>query len=562
MSLRLKFGVLLSLLGLAVLLALVASGIAFSRLQSEVRDPLRSMSSVLAVLGRSKGEIERARLLVRPIEETEILPPFAADDAEQFDTHLVFARQALERDDLASEWKIRSGRSALSNLVTRAAASRSLGNGYFQRLAAQGNTAPNRTEILAARQSAHASLSELHDLIERIEDRIIEDTRSTVDFSDNLRLFLLTLLGSAFLIVVLTCVLGIVLVRRWILNPVADLRAATAHIAAGDFAYRIPLQSPPGAKVDELRQLSAEVNHMAGMVKSLQDERVEQERLAALGEMVRRLAHNLRNPLSGIRGLAETTRLELNLPNPEPVELKDHQTKIILAVDRFEKWLNELLGVTRNLSIHPEPTRIDRWLAGFADAHRPSAQTRGITLDVDTSRGPAEAPIDSRHLEHALSAIVSNAIESTSSPQARGPNGPGGLVRVVTHSADASHSNGNLGGFWAIEVTDQGLGVPPDLRESIFRPYFTTKRDGNGIGLAVALQVVKAHGGRIEVESPWPPRENGSQSSTGKEPWPAGARFTILLPMNGPKLANDVEDVVASNGPSGAIGGQDPRHRR
>lgn len=562
MSLRVKFGILLSLLGLAVLLALVASGIAFSRLQSEVRDPLRSMSSVLAVLGRCKAEVERARLLVRAIEGAEALPPFTRTDAEEFDTHLVFARQQLERADLASEWKIRSGRSALSNLVTRAVASSSLGNEYYRLLAASQGKSPNRSEILAARQATHASLSDLHDLIERIEDRIVEDTRSTVDFSDSLRIFLITLLGSAFLIVILTSALGIVLVRRWILNPVANLRAATARIASGDFAYRIPLDAPPGAKVDELRQLSAEVNSMAGMVKSLQDQRVEQERLAALGEMVRRLAHNLRNPLSGIRGLAETTRFELNLPSPETHELKEHQTKIILAVDRFEKWLNELLGVTRNLSINPESTRIDRWLAGFADAHRPSAQTRGIALDVDTSAGPAQALIDSRHLEHALSAIVSNAIESTSSPQARGTRGPGGAVRIVTRSADPNHPIGNLGSFWSIEVSDEGLGVPPDLRDSIFRPYFTTKRDGNGIGLAVALQVVKAHGGRIEVESPWPPRENGTLSGAGKDPWPAGARFTIYLPVDGPKLANDVKDMVASNGPSGAIGGQDPRDRR
>ena len=300
---------------------------------------------------------------------------------------------------------------------------------------------------------------------------------------------------------------------------------------------------------------------MASMVKSLQDERVEQERLAALGEMVRRLAHNLRNPLGGIRSLAETTRSELSHSSPEHTDLKDHQTKIILAVDRFEKWLNELLGVTRSLAVQPEPTRIDRWLSGFADAHRPAAQSRGITLTIDTSAGPIEAPIDSRHLEHALSALVSNAIESTSSPQARSAGGRAGSVRIVTKPADNSDLNGKVNSFWVIEVTDEGLGVPPDLQESIFRPYFTTKRDGNGIGLAVALQVVKAHGGRIEVESPWPPPEHGS-TLPGTEPWPAGARFTIHLPFNGPPLANDTAYVVASNGPSGAIGGQDPRHRR
>ena len=561
MSLRLKFGVLLALLGLAVLLALVASGVAFSRSQSDVRDPLRSMSSVLGVLGQSKSEIERARLMVRPLDAAAPLPEREPTDPASFEMHLANARILLQRDDLSAEWKIRSGRSSLSNLITRAEAARSLGASYYELLAALPPASPVPEIALSARHSVYESLSEVHDLIERIEDRIVEDTRTTVDFSDNLRIWLLMLLGSAFLIVILTSILGIVLVRRWILNPIADLRAATARIAAGDFAHRIALNSPPGARVDELHQLSTEVNHMAGMVKSLQDERVEQERLAALGEMVRRLAHNLRNPLGGIRSLAETTRSELSHSSPEHTDLKDHQTKIILAVDRFEKWLNELLGVTRSLAVQPEPTRIDRWLSGFADAHRPAAQSRGITLTIDTSAGPIEAPIDSRHLEHALSALVSNAIESTSSPQARSAGGRAGSVRIVTKPADNSDLNGKVNSFWVIEVIDEGLGVPPDLQESIFRPYFTTKRDGNGIGLAVALQVVKAHGGRIEVESPWPPPEHGS-TLPGTEPWPAGARFTIHLPFNGPPLANDTAYVVASNGPSGAIGGQDPRHRR
>ncbi len=561
MSLRLKFGVLLALLGLAVLLALVASGTAFSRLQSDVRDPLRSMSSVLAVLGQCKAEIERARLMVRPLDAAKPLPEREPTDPTSFEQHLVNTRILLQRDDLAAEWKIRSGRSSLSNLITRAEAARSLGAAYYELLSSVPTSSSTPDTALTARRSVHEALSEVHDLIERIEDRIVEDTRTTVDFSDNLRIWLLMLLSSAFLIVVLTSILGIVLVRRWILNPVADLRAATARIAAGDFAHRISLGGPPGTRADELHQLSAEVNHMASMVKSLQDQRVEQERLAALGEMVRRLAHNLRNPLGGIRSLAETTRSELSHPGPEFAELKDHQTKIILAVDRFEKWLNELLGVTRPLDVQPETTHIDRWLAGFADAHRPAAQSRGITLTIDTSAGPIEAPIDSRHLEHALSAIVSNAIESTSSPQARGPSGQGGSVRIVTKTADHSVANGNMGSFWFIEVIDQGLGVPPDLREAIFRPYFTTKRDGNGIGLAVALQVVKAHGGRIEVQSPWPPAERVT-GEPKPDQWPAGARFTICLPLARPPLANNVVDVVASNGLDGELGGQDPRHRR
>jgi len=93
----------------------------------------------------------------------------------------------------------------------------------------------------------------------------------------------------------------------------------------------------------QLAQLASEVNHMAHMVKTLQDERVESERLAAVGSMVRRIAHNIRNPLAGIRGLAEITRNEL----AQDEELRENQTRIVAAVDRFERWLKQLLDATR-----------------------------------------------------------------------------------------------------------------------------------------------------------------------------------------------------------------------
>ena len=95
-------------------------------------------------------------------------------------------------------------------------------------------------------------------------------------------------------------------------------------------------------------------------------------------------------------------------------------------MDRFEKWLNELLGATRPMTIQPEPTEVARWLTGLVDAHRPMAQTRGVDLSLDTTDSPSTVAFDSRHLEHALSAMLSNAIESTSSPQARGSSPSGG----------------------------------------------------------------------------------------------------------------------------------------
>ena len=586
MSLRLKFGVLLALLGLAVMLTLGASWWAFAKLQSEVSDPLRSMAGVLVTLGEAKQHIEQSRHLfelpsarkpgeggtsAEPTPTNSNPPP---DDRElaraalvrarvEFPMHMAAVRTLIELPSLANEWKIRSGATTYRNLLSRISESESLGQTYFiaQQLALEPpNNASETDHALAARDAARDAVTRTHDLVERVEDFVTQEMLSAgVDFSGDMRTKLLWTLGWAFVIVLLTVALGIVLVRRWILNPVAALRTAAARIAAGDFAHRIAL--PPDSHPDELHQLSAEVNQMAGMVKSMQDDRVERERLAALGEMVRRLAHNLRNPLAGIRGLAEITRSDLTHLGPASNELSENQSRIIIAVDRFEKWLNDLLGATRPMALQPEPTEIARWLTGLVDAHRPMAQTRGVDLFLDTTDSPPTADFDSRHLEHALSAMLSNAIESTSSPQARGSTPIGGSVRLKVQSAPVASGDVEMGKTWIISITDQGTGIPPDLRESIFRPYFTTKRDGNGIGLAVALSVVKAHGGQIVVESPWPPRENGALSAPEPEYRPAGARFTICLPMSRPALANNGVAGLASDGQSGAVGGQDTRHR-
>jgi signal transduction histidine kinase len=175
-----------------------------------------------------------------------------------------------------------------------------------------------------------------HDLIQRIQSRVIAEQDKVVEFGDTIRGRLVLVLAFALSAAVLVGVLALTLVRRWVLIPVAALRAAAQRIAGGDFDHRTPVTGH-----DELAQLSSEVNHMAGMVRMMLDERVERERLAAVGEMVRRLAHNLRNPLSGIRGLAELSREE----TAPGTHVHENQNRIILSVDRFEKWLADLLSL-------------------------------------------------------------------------------------------------------------------------------------------------------------------------------------------------------------------------
>ena len=106
--------------------------------------------------------------------------------------------------------------------------------------------------------------------------------------------------------------------------------------------------------------------------------------------------------------------------------------------------------------------------------------------------------------------------------------------------------------IWEVRISDQGPGVPPELVEKIFLPYFTTKRDGNGIGLAVTMQVARAHGGRVFVE-PASPRSADSSTSSSM----SGARFVVQLPLS----VGNTPPSAAHSGGAGASFAQDPDHR-
>lgn len=529
MSLRLKFGILLGVIALAVTLAVGASWWAFATMQSEISQPFRGMSMVLTSLGRVKEQIEVMRHPSPSLADGESAFALARLAAADF-AEAELARAAMDDED-ASEWMLRAGRTALDNLRNH------LGDATREvRIAAHSARDLNAAEV--------ARLSDVRELIERLEGKLVGETARSLDFSDFLRTRLLFILLCAVAIVLLAATLGIVLMRRWVLMPVAQLRIAAARIAEGEFTHRIPV--PAGAlQSDELARLSREVNHMAGMIKTMQDDLVERERLVAVGEMVRRIAHNLRNPLGGIRGLAELTRGELRTGHavaPSVVtEIRENQDRIITSVDRFEQWLNELLSVTRPTEVVPVPTEIAPWLQGLVAAHQPLARTRGVDLTVSIDDGLKAAEIDARHLEHAVAAILCNAIDAAGSPEAR-KTCPSPLVRIDAcrvGTADAPAS----GSAWCIAITDTGVGINPDMREKIFRPYFTTKRDGNGIGLAIAQQVVKAHAGRIVVSSP-PSAHNGPGNTPGGVVLgtsATGTCFTIELPMNRPVLASESE---------------------
>ena len=339
------------------------------------------------------------------------------------------------------------------------------------------------TDVDSAFDRLDRALARLSQSLSLRRQEIVDQVRGTQDTV--LTILLANAAGGALL-----CIVGLVFVQKWVTRPVARLRDATKHISEGDFSYRIVTRSR-----DEIGLLANEVNGMCATIVAIQTRLVEQERLAAAGEMVTSLAHNIRNPLGGLRGLAEST-LQRHEDDEQTAEC---QRRIIETVDRFEKWLRDLQHSVSPLTLNIVPAQIASLIENVATVLRPMAERRNVELKVVIDPKIDRVGIDGMHLEQALVALMTNAL------QASRPN------TVVTVSATP---DGETPGHWCLSVEDQGEGIPPELRERIFLLYYTTKADGSGLGLAMANKIVKLHGGRLELES-----------EVGK-----GSRFTARMP--------------------------------
>ena len=455
MRLQTKFAILVGLLVVTVCVSLGASLWAVRMLQKEITEPLSATAGVLQILGGIKSELlfqqKTMEIGFRTAEKKSV-----SSSLERTDTYM----QKLNKIPVLRQ---RSGISTSQNLLSRL---EHVENSVWK-IHDGADSAKDISGLLVS-QEIPACLS----LIDRIENRVLSDSELALEYGRILRHRLLNIVIITTAGAVLVGILALLLLRRWVISPVRRLRVAAGEIARGNFAYRLPVSGG-----DEVSALSAEINHMSSMIDRMQKEIVEKERLAATGEMLRRVAHNLRNPLSGIRGLAEITSGEPG--NVE--EVQENQKRIIGAVDRLEQWLADLLSATSSLDVDLRQHEVAPWLKGIISSHLPMAKSAGIDLEMDISQAPQVACFDKVQLGHAVVALVTNAIQAT--PE-------GGRVRLSAR---------NEGQGWCVCVADDGSGIDNSLRERIFKPYFTTKKHGNGIGLAVAKQVVRLHGGEIEV---------------------------------------------------------------
>ncbi|MCH5276782.1 MAG: two-component system sensor histidine kinase ZraS [Desulfovibrionaceae bacterium] len=226
-----------------------------------------------------------------------------------------------------------------------------------------------------------------------------------------------------------------------------------------------------------MREAEKLAQSMVDEVKRLEKEMLRREKQAAVGDLAAGVAHELRNPLSSIKGYATYFGSRF------PEDSEDHQAARIMVqeVDRLNRVITDLIGVTRPTHIHPAPTDMGRLVDDILRLLSQDAGQRGVELRRE---GPSVfAWIDPDRLRQAVLNVCLNAVEAM-------PDG--GTVRLCL-SSDENHV--------MLDVVDNGPGIPSELLSRVFDPYFTTKSQGTGLGLVMVMNIVEAHGGSVQLSS-------------------------------------------------------------
>jgi signal transduction histidine kinase len=250
----------------------------------------------------------------------------------------------------------------------------------------------------------------------------------------------------------------------------------------------------------QAKKFQAAAEELAGAKNSLREAEAavrRSERLAALGQLSAGLAHELRNPLGTIRASAEMLRKNLSSENVVAAELAGF---IASEVDRINSLVTRFLEFAKPLQLRLQPTDISDVIDRAVEQLKRHAPTSSIAIFKNYSPDIPPFLIDSELVERAVYNLLLNAAQA--SP-------PDGAITVKTKPVD---------GAIEISVIDRGVGIDPAHLEHIFNPFFTTKPEGVGLGLAIVSKIVDQHGGKITVES-----------ELGK-----GSVFRIYLPVERP----------------------------
>ncbi len=322
-------------------------------------------------------------------------------------------------------------------------------------------------------------------------------TLATISLRDPERHAVLIVAGAG---AVAICAVAMLALAYLIQRPMVELQEKMDQVSEGDLDVSVSFAN----RNDEIGDLGRNFNHM---MRQLRDSREEievlhrtqisrAEHLATLGELAAGLAHEIRNPLAGIAGVIEIVGRDLPPTSPARAVVKDVRQEIA----RIGRTLTDLLETAR-----PHPPQIRQSSLNITVEHavmlaRQQVLSKPIKIELQKAPDLPDVEHDSDQIHQVLLNLLLNAVQAMDGA---------GTVHVQIGSQDNCAN---------VVVSDTGRGISPQVLSNIFRPFYTTKGNGTGLGLSLARRIVEEHHGHIEVSS-----------VLGK-----GSQFTVLLPFKMP----------------------------
>ena len=230
--------------------------------------------------------------------------------------------------------------------------------------------------------------------------------------------------------------------------------------------------------------------------------------------MAAAIAHEVKNPLAGIQVMAGLLKRLL----PDVPDANELLTDIIKEAKMANRIVVDVLEFVRSISLEVDPVRVGEVLDEAVAAARSHPAAGQTTIVIDCAANLPDLDADRLQLRQVFANLLVNALEALV--------GGGHIWITASYAASKpSPEPPDYAGYVTVEVADDGPGVPGDVADQLFSPFFTTKPSGSGLGLAIVHKIINAHDGRIEIR----PRTEG------------GARFSVRLPVS-----HSVTDAVAA----------------
>jgi two-component system NtrC family sensor kinase len=296
------------------------------------------------------------------------------------------------------------------------------------------------------------------------------------------------------------------LTYRWVFRPLRQLGHGSRRVAAGDFGYRIQLDTR-----DEMAELADALNDMTARFQEIRDdldrqvqsrtrEVIRSEQLASVGFLAAGVAHEINNPLASIAMCAES--LEGRLQSLAPAADEDdarvarRYVELIQAeAFRCKAITEKLLDFSRLGEVRRQATALTALVADVAEMLRHVGRFKGRSIEIEEGQDVL-VMANPQELKQVVLNLLVNALDSIEES---------GHVRVVARRAPVPESSYG-GGEAVLTVSDDGCGMTPEVLEHLFEPFFTRRKSGQGTGLGLSIvhRIVTDHGGRIEVSSAGP----------------------------------------------------------